>query len=62
MTPHLFKLDEDVVSFEFLMTKCFAVANVLFVDSPVGVGYSYSNNSQDILTNGDARTGNPTLL
>jgi serine carboxypeptidase-like clade 2 len=29
----------------------------LFVDSPVGVGYSYSNTSDDILSNGDARTG-----
>jgi hypothetical protein len=35
----------------------FAVANLLFVDSPVGVGYSYSNTSDDSLRNGDARTG-----
>jgi len=35
----------------------FAVANLLYVDSPVGVGYSYSNTSDDILRNGDARTG-----
>jgi len=37
------------------------VANLLFVDSPVGVGYSYSNTSDDILRNGDARTAKDSL-
>lgn len=32
------------------------VANVLFVESPAGTGFSYSNNSNDILTAGDNRT------
>nr|GMD22487.1 serine carboxypeptidase II-2 [Ipomoea batatas]GMD87848.1 serine carboxypeptidase II-2 [Ipomoea batatas] len=36
-------------------------ANLLFVDSPVGVGYSYSNTSSDILTNGDKRTAEDSL-
>jgi serine carboxypeptidase-like clade 2 len=36
-------------------------ANILFVDSPVGVGYSYSNTSSDILTNGDQRTAEDSL-
>lgn len=35
----------------------FAVANILFIDSPVGVGYSYSNTSSDLHNNGDRRTG-----
>lgn len=35
----------------------YAVANLLFLDSPAGVGFSYTNTSSDELTVGDKRTG-----
>ncbi|MFS7986381.1 putative carboxypeptidase D [Helianthus anomalus] len=32
------------------------VANLLFLESPAGVGYSYTNTTSDLYTFGDART------
>ncbi|XP_047311374.1 serine carboxypeptidase II-2 [Impatiens glandulifera] len=37
------------------------VANLLFLDSPAGVGFSYSNTSSDLLTSGDKRTAQDSL-
>jgi serine carboxypeptidase-like clade 2 len=34
-----------------------SVANLLFLETPAGVGFSYSNRSSDVLDTGDVRTG-----
>lgn len=47
----------------FNVVKLFvAEANLLFLDSPAGVGFSYSNTSLDDSVTGDNRTGLPALL
>ena len=38
------------------------MANVIFLESPAGVGYSYSNTSSDYDRSGDQRTANDAYL
>ncbi|KAF9590956.1 hypothetical protein IFM89_000501 [Coptis chinensis] len=38
------------------------LANVLFLDSPAGVGFSYTNTSSDLYTSGDRRTAEDAYI
>jgi len=38
---------------------CFQVSNIIYLDSPVGVGFSYSNDNADYTTD-DTKTASDT--
>lgn len=53
---------DNTISHSLTSYKQFAVANVLFLESPAGVGFSYSNNSSDYAKVGDKRTAQDSYI
>ncbi|KAL8130568.1 hypothetical protein V2J09_019723 [Rumex salicifolius] len=48
------------LNFLIISSRCSLVSNLLFIESPAGVGWSYSNTTSDYTT-GDAKTANDML-
>ncbi|KQK14056.1 hypothetical protein BRADI_1g14080v3 [Brachypodium distachyon] len=57
-----FRITQDNKTLTRNMNAWNNVANVIFLDSPAGVGFSYSNTSSDYDLNGDERTADDTFV
>ncbi|XP_026402197.1 serine carboxypeptidase II-2-like isoform X2 [Papaver somniferum] len=57
-----FHVEEDAKTLYLNPHSWNQMANLLFIDTPVGTGYSYSKDSEDVINNGDARTANDNLV
>ncbi|KAI3946764.1 hypothetical protein MKW98_003327 [Papaver atlanticum] len=57
-----FHVEEDAKTLYLNLYSWNLMENKLFIDTPVGTGYSYSKDFDDIINNGDARTANDNLV
>ncbi|KAK4415205.1 Serine carboxypeptidase 24 [Sesamum alatum] len=57
-----FRINKDASSLYLNKYSWNRVANILFVESPAGVGFSYTNTSSDLKDSGDKRTAEDALI
>ncbi|KAL8493054.1 hypothetical protein ACS0TY_024315 [Phlomoides rotata] len=57
-----FRINKDASSLYLNKYSWNRVANILFLESPAGVGYSYTNTTSDLKDSGDKRTAQDALV